>query len=46
MAKEKKPNPFAKGGKGEKSKMAGKPCPKCGKKLDSRGYCSDCKKQY
>lgn len=46
MAKVKpKPFPPAKGEKG-KSKMAGKPCPKCGKKLDDKGYCATCKKQY
>lgn len=44
----KKPDPKKpdKGDKGGKSKMAGKPCPNCGAKLDSKGYCSKCKKQY
>ena len=45
MAK-KPPFPFKSDDKGGKSKMAGKPCPKCGKKLDDKGYCSKCKKQY
>lgn len=45
MAKGKKEEKKESKGKGG-SKMAGKPCPHCGAKLDKNGKCPSCGRKY